>query len=243
MNLYLIMGTHLPEIGACIDSLVEASAPDSGNQVLWPKGLEPVPESLAGITVEPFQPEALVDSLPVNDPGNVFLLLDPRLSLLDQIEELAQALREAALEPAKVITCVDAAMAEASPKLQGWLDASIFFSDIVLVGNRATASKPFLRNFEKRYQRKCYPCLFMFLKGPGRPVNPRAVLAPDARRISQVFDLPESPQDAPPGLIIEASCDLDADEEPSHLFPGEDSGKEEALALIPDIRDCLVTTP
>lgn len=242
MNLYLIMGTHLPEIGTCIASLAEAADPESANKVLWPEGLGPVPGSLDGITVESLQTESFPASLPVKDPGNVFLLLDPRLPLLDQIEALARFLREAALEPAKVITCVDTAMAEAAPRLQSWLDACIFFSDIVLLGNRTTASKPFLRDFEKRYRRKCYPCVFMFLKGPGRPVNPRTVIAPDARRISQVFDLPEGPQDPPPGLIIEASCDLDADEDPAHLYPEEATGDDDALDSIPEIRDCLVTT-
>jgi len=242
VNLYLIMGTHLPEIGACIASLVETAAAESGNRVLWPEGLGPVPESLAGSTVESVQPGSLATSLPINEPGNAFLLLNPRLHLLDQIEELARVLLDADLEPAKVITCVDAALAEVSTKLQSWLDACIFFSDIVLLGNRATASKPFLRDFEKRYRRKCYPCVFMFLKGPGQPVNPRTVLTPDARRISQVFDLPQGPQDPVPGLIIEASCDLDADEEPAHLYPEEATGDTEALASIPDVKDCLVTT-
>ncbi|MFO7724480.1 MAG: hypothetical protein R6V45_02940 [Oceanipulchritudo sp.] len=243
MNLYLIMGTHLPEIGTCIHSLLEADESGAENRVLWPEGLEPVPPSLAGIRVESLRTGFFSDSLPVAQTGNVFLLLDPRQPLLDQMEDLARCLHDAACEPAKVITCVDAATAESSPKLRSWLDACIFFSDLVLIGNRTEASKRFLRDFEKRYRQKCYPCVFMFLKGPGRPASPSTVLAPDARRISQLFDRPEDLQEAPPDLIIEASCDLDADEDPAPLYPAEAPGDENALDSIPDVSDCIVKAP
>lgn len=237
MNVFLFLGTHLPEIRTVVTTLVETIGAESPAEVIWPEGLAPPVKP----AVDLYQPATVDWTFDQTNPVNVFILLDPRAGLLDQLEQLATPLRKAGMEPAQVICTVDCQSAETDPRLRKWLEAAIFFSDSVLLGNRQEASKPFLRDFEKAFTRRCYPCRFMLLKGPGHPARPRELLIPDSRRLSHLFDLPGDSGHSSDGLLIEASCDLDADEiEADEDDAAMDPVAREALEHVPDIRHVLV---
>lgn len=211
MKIYLLLGTNLPEIRTCISQLAQQVEDPDPPVVYLPEGLEGTVE---GCGVEAYAAE---DALWVFDPdqqGTVFIVIDPRREVIAQLENLAEDLKKCLIEPVKVVTFVDCARAEAESRLRAWLEACIYYSDLVLLGNRSTASKSFLRDYQKDFQRRCYPCRFLLLKGDGIPSEPEEILVPGERRLSQLFDL-RQPQagEALPGVVIEASCDLEMEEE------------------------------
>jgi hypothetical protein len=220
MKTYLFIGTHLPEINACVKTLAELAA-ESG----------PVRVHQLGEGDLPLDP----------DPDtSLFVILDPRAPLIPRLERMADLLRAAGLEPVKVVACADCAAAEASPQLRAWLDAAIYYADVVLLGNRAAASKRFVHDFQQSYAKRCYPCLFLMLKGPGIPAEPLQILAPDTRRMSQLFDLEEPSPPEAEGLIIEASCDLDLEEPELDPFRAGDEDNGPGQHPVPDVAQWVV---
>ncbi|MEX0324178.1 MAG: hypothetical protein AB3N63_18615 [Puniceicoccaceae bacterium] len=238
MKVYLFMGSHLREIRACMDHLA-AFEEASPLQIRVPEGLDWPARGSESIEQIEYNPE---NSLMVLDPDGdqtVFILLDPGKSPIDQLEHLAEQLGNCLIEPVKIITCVDCSAAEKSPQLRTWLEACIYYSDIVLLGNRSDASKPFVRDYQKGFERLCYPCLFGFLKGEGRPDIGLEILAPDTRRISQLFDIGEELPEVAPGTIIESSCDLDLEEQEKDPYRSP-ADEETPPPTIPNISKWIV---
>lgn len=237
MNLYIFMGTHLPEIACCMETLSRDPLIDGAAGIHWPEGLEP-----GGLPVIHYDAESVNWVFDVDAPGTAFILLDPRRDLIAQLEHLAGDLRKCLIEPAKILTCVDCRAAGESPALRQWLEAAIYYSDIVLLGNRPDSSKAFVRDFAKAYGKRCYPCHFFLLKGPGQPEQIPEILCGGPRRISQLFDLPD-PESSPPGPVIESTFDIDLEEpeeDPYRQAPGDGSGTP---PRIPDVGGYIVDNP
>jgi hypothetical protein len=233
MKVYIFMGSHLGEIRSCMVHL--SSYAEAGPlEVHAPSGLDWTVPGGSTIKHIAYDPESSLLVLDPDGEQTVFVLIDPRIPPIAQLENLAEQLGNCLIEPTKVITCVDCTAAESSPQLRAWLDACIYYSDIVLLGNRSRASKPFVRDYQKGFERLCYPCLFGFLKGDGRPDIAAEILAPDTRRLSQLFDLAEDLPEITPGTVIESSCDLELEEAEQDPYrnPGED---ESSPPTIPDI--------
>ena len=237
MNLYLFMGTHLPEVRHCFDRLAREAILEEPLTVYLPNGLawEDAP-----YTIETYEPEAAAWVFNPDAEGSAFILVDPRHSPVPQLEKMASDLRKCLLEPVKICTCVDCQAAENEPRLQKFYDACLYYSDIVLLGHRGGASKRFLRDYQKAFERKCYPCVFLLLKGAGEPSDALEILTPGTRRLSQMFDLPEAgPPEAATGMVIEASCDLDLEEEESDPFRTPDEA-EGSVTPVPDASPWIV---
>lgn len=243
MNIYLFMGTHLAEIRQCLRYLSGADEQTGPVEIHVPTGLGWPEDETGAPPVKCYDTETAHWVFDPDADGSVFILLDPRTSPVPQIVRLAEDLRQCLIEPVKVLTCVDCAAAEAHQPLRAYYDACIYYSDVVLLGNRAEATKPFVREYQKQYERDCYPCLFMMLKGPGNPDHPLEVLAPDTRRLSQIFDLKENAgdDDALPGLVIEASCDLDMEEEEADPFRQHEE-QESPPTHVPDASPWIIPT-
>jgi len=238
MKIFVFMGTHLPEIRHCMGFLAKEEESLEPLQFHLPEGL-----SWAGgekLEVQSYDPDSVLWVFDPDSPGAAFILLDPRQSPVHQLEYLAGNLKKCLIEPVKIITLVNCAATGVNSKLRSYLDACIYYSDIILLGNRMDIPKSFTRDYEKHYERNCYPCLFMLLKGPGIPSHPQEILTPGTRRISQLFDLEGSLEDsALPGVVIEASCDLDMEEEEADPFrPPTD--QQVAAAHIPDATPWIV---
>lgn len=236
MALYILIGTHLQEVRQCIRSLHEASAA-THSTLFWPEGL-PVGDLADGLTPVRF-PAAreLPGETLLKETGPCFVVLDPRRPLIQELHELAGLLVSLDLEPTRILTCVDTQRASESTVLRTWLEAAIYHSDVALLGNRSQTAKSFLRDFQQGFQKRCFPCLFQLLKGHGVPENPAALLEPDTRRLTLIFDLPEQDPSSLPDVIIEASCDLDAEEsEPDPYLSNEGD-----FLQLPEIVAHLVT--
>jgi len=242
MNVYLFMGTHLPELQACLGQLAAGEAGPETARVHVPEGLPwPAPDAGAYQLVR-YTPAACEWAFAPGEGPAAFVVVDPREPPVPQLERLAGALKGAGLEPAKVLTCVDCKAAEDSPQLRAWLEACIYYSDAVLLGNRAAAAKGFVREFQKHHEKLCYPCLFLLLKGPGLVEDPLEVLFPDTRRLSQLFDLPEAESVPAADVHIDASCDLDMEEPETDPYRHGLPGAEPPHA-VPDAAPWIVRGP
>ncbi|MEX0325295.1 MAG: hypothetical protein AB3N33_04315 [Puniceicoccaceae bacterium] len=239
MKIYLVMGTHLAEIRQCIRILAGLSGESPKVEVHLPDGLDWGNSDDEGYSIQLYEPETVLWVFDPDAEDTAFIVLDPRQPLIEQLEQLADNLAKCFVEPVKILTCVDCRQTEENARLRAWFDACIYYSDIVLLGNRQDASKAFMRDYQKHYERLCYPSLFLFLKGAGNPGDPVEVLTPGTRRLSQLFDLEgDGPQEAPPGVVIESSCDLELEE--AEADPFRQPGPEGAPAHVPDVSDCIV---
>ena len=83
----------------------------------------------------------------------------------------------------------------------------------------------------------------MFLKGAGNPDDPIEIMTPGIRRITQLFDLREQEAEPDlPGMVIEASCDLDLEEEEADPYRNP-LDPASGTAPIPDVADLVVPVP
>lgn len=236
MKVYLFSGSHLPEMATCLQCLAGACEDDVKVRSFLPRDFSCSTDMLPHELYDPLAP---FPEIGLTSEATGFLVLDPRSPLPEQFEKLATVLAHAGMEPAKVITCIDMQAAEASEAYRQWSEASIYHSDLVLLGNRRDAGKAFTRKFQTGYEKACYPCRFLLLKGDGKPDKPLEVLAPDTRRLTQIFDLAE-PEDLG-GMVIEASFDLEADNLEDEA--ADTASSEMVLSFdspVPDISDWVV---
>ena len=240
MNVYVLMGTHLPELRNCLHTLAGQCPQNAPARFFIPGDMQWEDIGEKSGKTDLYNQEDVAWVLNPDEEASVFILLDPRAPQIPQLEKIAGDLQKCLIEPVKVITCVDCEAAESSAQLRAWLEANIYYSDVVLLGNRANASKPFVRDFQKTYEKNCYPCLFLFLKGKGIPTKPLEILTPDTRRLSQLFDLPESSEDGLPGLVIESSCDLEFEEPERDPYRNPDEEEGQAKLTIPAVSGLIV---
>lgn len=171
--------------------------------------------------------------------GTVFLVADSHADPITQIESLKPWLVQHGAELARIITVVDCQFASEHSALKHWYEASIHFSDVVIMTKREGVANKWISDFLRHYHDLCSPSLFIQLKKGGLP-NPALVLDPLARRLSQYFDEAEDLS----GVEIES----DDDEE---LEEGEDDGTPQPEAYferlrsghrakpLPDLKDYL----
>lgn len=144
----------------------------------------------------------------------VFWLLDPRENLADSLEETSDILTDAGITPVKVLTVVDCLATEKHSVVQKYYQACIHFSDVVLLGNRDGVSQKWLREWQESFRKACFPCDFHMIKKGGHLVEAQSIFYPDIRRITQIFDPPES-HSIDPMLLPEWEASFDPEDEDS----------------------------
>ena len=127
--------------------------------------------------------------LPEN--GTVFFVADSHADPITQIESLKPWLVQQGAELARIITVVDCQFAEQHPALRHWYEASIHFSDVVILTKREGVANKWVSDFLRHYHDLCSPSLFIQLKKGGLP-NPALVIDPLPRRFSQYFEEEET---------------------------------------------------
>ena len=166
----------------------------------------------------------------------VFLIIDGTANPVDQLELLARWLPRQPLALARILAVLHCQLLAEHPELEDWFDALIHFADVVVLNRREEVSQKFIRDYQARFEKACYPALFEMPK-KGRIRNPAAVLEPQARRISLAFDQLDPIED----------LDLDEDslpEEPFNLegkpdpwFARRENGAR--VKPLPNIKDFL----
>ena len=121
---------------------------------------------------------------------HIFFITDGRRNPVDQIEAFKPWLASIGGELARVVCVVNCQLAAQHRELTAWYEACIHFSDVVLLARRDDVPNKWISDFQARFQKKFYPCLFEFVKA-GHVRNPALVLEPEARRMSHYFDDPD----------------------------------------------------
>jgi hypothetical protein len=242
-RLYPLIATHLPETIRFMGKLAQRLETPDALSVFWPSNLPlpSIPHTPRIIeTPSLAQPEAVLPLIEEVATPFTIVLIDPTAPLLEQLDGLAGLLHELGREPDRIITIADCHAAANEPRMREFLEAALFHSDLVLLGNRLDSEKAFVRKFQKDYEQRRLPSEFMMLKKEGTPQDWQACLASHTRRLSHLFDL-EDPATAPedtPGLQIEASFDLDmAEGAEDPYFPLD---PEQLPRTVPDISDLVI---
>lgn len=118
---------------------------------------------------------------------HVFLLADPRVNPVDQVESLLSWLGVNGAKIGRVFSVVDCQFGHAHPQLLPWFEACVHFSDVVFLTNTAGAPGSWITEFEKHFKGKYFPCLFERLS-KGVVANPALVLETPALRMTPAFE-------------------------------------------------------
>lgn len=218
---YLIYGIPDSERRSILYDLIEGGIPED-EQVLYfrPKGeaissFDQKIEVLENVSVLDWE---LADSKVKHGtisaaPDKIIFLAPGNSDPADAAEALNAWISHNHCQLGRIITIVNCTFLSEQEKAKGWYDACIHFSDVVLLARRESVDNKWLKAFEARYRKECYPC-HIELASKGKARNPAAVLAPEARRVSLYFDelIPieedefedeEQPEDIKPDRYIE----------------------------------------
>ncbi|MCC5790878.1 MAG: hypothetical protein JJT75_14710 [Opitutales bacterium] len=150
---------------------------------------------------------------PAPEKGPILLLgsslEDPR----DLLEKLPTLLDSLGLSLGRILTSVNCQLLHEKGSLRPWFEACIHFSDYVFLANRDGVPDKWIREYQKHFEKECYPCLFELLRKNGVK-NPALVLHPEARRLSHFFDVS-------PDEVLQQLSDL-PDDLPEIVYEGED---------------------
>ena len=160
----------------------------------------------------------------------VFIVADGMSDPADFVEAFFNWLQGSAYELGRILTIADCNRIQQERKLLQWYDCCIHFSDVVLLGNRTEVSNKWIDEFQDRYLKEYFPCLFVFVK-KGRLPNPTLVLEPEARRISKLFDEADVIPFIDDDVEFEDSGD-EVDDEDEEEFEGGDPMKDPFLAKL-----------
>lgn len=218
---YLIFGIPDSERRSILFDLIEGGLPSS-EQVLYfhPKGEDSSPfdeqiEALENVSIVDWElSDAKITHGRISAAPEKIIFLAPGSS---DPAEVAEALKTWVshndCELGRIITVVHCSFLDREEKSRAWFDACIHFSDVVLLSRRESVDNKWIKAFEARYRKECYPChIEQVVKGKAK--NPAAVLDPEARRMSLYFDEltpieddefddEEQPEDIKPDRYIE----------------------------------------
>jgi hypothetical protein len=118
---------------------------------------------------------------------HVFFFTDGRRNPVDQVEAFNAWLAAHGRRLARAFCVVDCTLGEKNPALLGWYEACIHFADAVFLNRREGVDNKWLSDFRTHFKKQYYPALFENVKD-GKVANPAAILEPEARRMSHVFE-------------------------------------------------------
>lgn len=118
---------------------------------------------------------------------HVFFVADGRRNPIDQIEAFKGWLTAHGRVLARAICVVNCQLGEKHPPLLAWYEACIHFADVVFLNRREGVENKWLSDFLGHFKKQFYPALFEPVRA-GRVHNPAAILEPEARRMSHLFD-------------------------------------------------------
>ncbi|MEM7672007.1 MAG: hypothetical protein AAF212_01585 [Verrucomicrobiota bacterium] len=243
-HLFLILGTPgSGRRGVLLDILENGQAPGRNNVVLMSRNDTDTSEARAiqasdVCTLIPWSWDEDSGSIQCDalNPGAgsgddaIFIVAEPLRSPVDQIEALTRFIDEMDFRMARILTVVDCARVSAHQgyEYERWLDACIHFTDCVLLNHRQGVSPRWVQDFQNRYTKQHFPCLFFLVK-KGKLDNPALALDPEPRRVSLAFDVVEPEFEFDPE--IEEEPDMMGEEDP--YFVRLVSGQREKI--VPQI--------
>ncbi|HUG11963.1 MAG TPA: hypothetical protein VMM36_13165 [Opitutaceae bacterium] len=184
--IYFILGTPSSGRRGLVADLALNGLAAGDSAVLLMPGSDESTESLIPVSNWTWNNGAIEAAIPAG-ATHAFMLADPALNPVDQIEALVAWLPASGARIGRVFTVVDCAFGHAYPDLFGWFEACVHFSDVVFFTNTTGVPGSWLSDFEKHFKKLFYPCLFE------RPVkgevpNPALVLETLALRMTPAFE-------------------------------------------------------
>lgn len=131
------------------------------------------------------------------------------------LDGLVGGFRSSAFEMGRIATQVHCGWCSEHEEARAWFDGAIHFSDLVLLDSREAVPEQWVRDYQARFQRQRYPCLFDLVR-KGLPKHPEWFFDSQPRRLSLVFD----PDDLS-GLEPDPLADEDEDEARDAEPPGD----------------------
>lgn len=105
----------------------------------------------------------------------------------DLIEALVSGYQQSAFEMGRIATHVHCGWCANTEEARAWYEAAIHFSDLVLLDNRDEVEDSWVRDYQERFRKQRYPCLFDLVRR-GLPKHPDWLFDSQPRRLSLVFD-------------------------------------------------------
>jgi hypothetical protein len=131
--------------------------------------------------------EAPLAAVVPDEATHVFFVTDGRRNPVDQIEAFKGWLTAHNRTLARAICVVNCQLGEKHPALFAWYEACIHFADVVFLNRREGVENKWLSDFRTHFKKQYFPAVFEPVKA-GKVHNPAAILEPEARRISHLFD-------------------------------------------------------
>ena len=103
------------------------------------------------------------------------------------LEALSTAYREENFEIGRIATQVHCGWCSGEEEARAWYDGCIHFSDLVLLDSRDEVADSWVRDFQERFKKHRYPCLFDIVR-KGLPKHPMWFFDSQPRRLSLIFD-------------------------------------------------------
>ncbi len=124
----------------------------------------------------------------LEDESIIFVIGSGYLNPVNQIEKFKFWVIENNFSLARIITIVNCERVSSHNDICKWYDACIYFSDVVLLNYYKNISNKWFNNYQKKFKKEFYPCLFEFAS-KGKLSNPAKILYPEVRRLSHYFDV------------------------------------------------------
>lgn len=184
--IYFILGTPGSGRRQIVADLALNGLAAGDKAVLLMPGSGKSPASLIPVSGWTWNDGTIEAAIPAGST-HVFILADPALNPVDQVEALVAWLPGSGAKVGRIFTVVDCTFGHSHPDLFGWFEACVHFSDVVFFTNTSGVPGSWAANFEKHFRKQFYPCLFE------RPVkgevsNPALVLETMALRMSPAFE-------------------------------------------------------
>lgn len=186
---YLILGSAGSDRRAIVADLIEGGLEPEDRTAVMLSGAEaadPADARFASVVRWEWTGEAVIGTLPA-EATHVFFVTDGRGNPVDQVEVFKAWLEAQGGELARVFCIVNCQLVAQHPAMLAWYEACVHFADVVLLSRRDGVENKWLSDFQTHFKKQYMPALFELVKA-GRVKNPRLVIEPQARRISQVFD-------------------------------------------------------
>lgn len=201
-QVYLVLGAKGSEQFSVVSDLIEFGAMEDENSLVYYSTNDAVAFE-ADFKVKHRQASAVAYDpaiegfdFPVSaDVDLVFIMADGLADPANVVERFHAWLQGGSCELGRIFTVVNCELALSGEDALHWYDACIHFSDVVLLGGRSRVTNRQMQDFLDRYEQKCYPCLFEYVK-KGHVANPALILDAQPRRISLIFDVAEVFEDA-----------------------------------------------
>lgn len=242
--LYFVLGTPGSGRRQIVADLALNGLATGDKAVLLIPELEKPTASLIPVSSWAWNEGAIEADIPAG-ATHAFMLADPALNPVDQVEALVAWLPASGARIGRVFTVVDCAFGHAHPDLFAWFEACVHFSDVVFFTNTAGVPGSWLVEFEKHFKKLFYPCLFE------RPVkgevsNPALVLETMALRMTPAFE-DEFALTTPEMAFEDEDEDEDGDDDPlveedeplEDRYFARNGGAGNRVIVVPDIAPFL----